>query len=107
MGVSILAGNEAIKKSYKEKYDATLFQSRNHILTDGFYQPVLDVIVRMLEAQTNEDAAKILVECGYSEMTEITNNELDRVLAEQQQAMMADLGGCAPNKYIVDVFLAM
>ena len=61
-------------------------------------------IVRMLEAQTNEDAAKILVECGYSEMTEITNSELDRVLGEQQQIMMADLGGCAPNKYIVDVF---
>ena len=54
-------------------------------------------IVRMLEAQTNEDAAKILVECGYSEMTEITHSELDRVLGEQQQTMMADLGGCAPN----------
>lgn len=61
-------------------------------------------ITRMLEAQTNEDAAKVLVECGYSEMTEITNRELDRVLSEQQQNMMADLGGCAPNKYVVDVF---
>ena len=61
-------------------------------------------IAQMLEAPTNEDAAKVLVDCGYSEMAEITNSELDRVLAEQQQAMMADLGGCAPNKYIVDVF---
>lgn len=61
-------------------------------------------IAQMLEAQTNEDAAKVLVDCGYPEMTEITNSELDRVLAEQQQNMMADLGGCAPNKYIVDVF---
>ncbi len=61
-------------------------------------------ISQMLEAPTDQDAAKVLVDCGYSEMAEITNSELDRVLAEQQQAMMADLGGCAPNKYIVDVF---
>ena len=61
-------------------------------------------ISRMLEAPTNEEAAKVLVDCGYSEMAEITNSELDRVLTEQQQAMMADLGGCAPNPYIVDVF---
>ena len=61
-------------------------------------------IARMLEAPTTADAAKVLTECGYSEMTEITGRELDRVLSEQQQNMMADLGGCAPNKYVVDVF---
>lgn len=33
----------------KEKYDAALFESRNRILTDGFYQPVLDVIATMLQ----------------------------------------------------------
>lgn len=61
-------------------------------------------ITQMLEAQTNEDAAKIMVDCGYPEMTEITNSELNRVLAEQHQNMMADLGSCTPNQYIVDVF---
>ena len=61
-------------------------------------------IERMLDAPTDREAARVLTECGYSEMAEITNSELDRVLREQQQAMMADLGGCAPNKYIVDVF---
>ena len=61
-------------------------------------------IAQMLEAHTNEEAAKVLVDCGYSEMTELTGSELDRVLSEQQQNMMADLAGCAPNRYIVDVF---
>lgn len=61
-------------------------------------------INQMLEARTNEDAAKIMVDCGYPEMTEITNGELNRVLAMQQQNMLADLGSCAPNQYIVDVF---
>lgn len=32
----------------KEKYDAALFESRNRILTDGFYRPVLDAITSML-----------------------------------------------------------
>jgi len=35
----------------KEKYDAALFQSRNRILTDGFYLPVLNAVARMLEAK--------------------------------------------------------
>ncbi len=61
-------------------------------------------IEQMLDAHTDEDAAKVLTECGYSEMAEITDSELDRVLREQQQKMMADLGGSAPNGYIVDVF---
>lgn len=61
-------------------------------------------IERMLDAHTNEDAAKVLTECGYPEMNEITGSELDRILSEQQEKMMADLGSCAPNKYIVDVF---
>ena len=61
-------------------------------------------IEQMLDAHTDEDAAKVLAECGYSEMTEITDSELDRVLREQQQKMMADLGSSAPNGYIVDVF---
>ncbi|MGN1004042.1 MAG: V-type ATPase subunit [Oscillospiraceae bacterium] len=61
-------------------------------------------IEQMLDAHTNEDAAKVLVECGYSEMAEVTDSELDRVLREQQQKMMADLGSSAPNKYVVDVF---
>lgn len=63
-----------------------------------------DRITQMLEAPTNKDAAKVIVDCGYPEMTEITNSELNRVLAEQQQDMIADLGSCTPSQYIVDVF---
>lgn len=61
-------------------------------------------IEQMLEAHTDEDAAKVLVECGYAEMAEVTGDELDRVLREKQQEMMADLGSSAPNKFVVDVF---
>ena len=60
-------------------------------------------IEQMLDAHTTEEAAKVLVDCGYSEMTEITGTELDRILREKQQEIMADLGSSAPNKFVVDV----
>lgn len=63
-----------------------------------------DRIEQMLDAHTTEEASKVLVECGYSEMTEMTSSELDRVLSEQQKKIMADLGSSAPNKYIVTLF---
>ena len=42
-------------------------------------------IEQMLDAHTNEDAAKVLSECGYPEMNEVTSSELDRVLSAQQK----------------------
>lgn len=59
---------------------------------------------RMLEAHTDEEAAKVLTECGYGEMNAITGDELERVLAEQQQKTMADLSSGAPDKNIVEIF---
>ena len=61
-------------------------------------------IERMLEAPTTEDAAKILVECGYPELTEVTGEALETALAEGQKNTMADLGRMAPDQNVVDVF---
>ena len=61
-------------------------------------------IERMLDAPTTEEAVKVLTECGYSEMSEITGSELERVLGEQQRKVMADLSSGAPDKNIVDIF---
>ena len=61
-------------------------------------------IERMLDAPTTEEAVKVLTECGYSEMSAVTAAELERVLAEQQKKVMADLSSGAPDKNIVDIF---
>ena len=61
-------------------------------------------IERMLDAPTTEEAAKVLTECGYSEMSAINGAELERILAEQQKKVMADLSSGAPDKNIVDIF---
>lgn len=61
-------------------------------------------IERMLDAPTTEEAVKVLAECGYGEMNALTGAELERVLAEQQRKVMADLSSGAPDKNIVDIF---
>ena len=59
---------------------------------------------RMLDAATNEEAVKVLAECGYPELTELTANGLEEALAEKQKETMADLGSAAPEPAVVDVF---
>lgn len=61
-------------------------------------------IERMLEAATDEEAAKVLAECGYPELTELTSDGLEAALAEQQRRTMADLGASVPDKRVVDMF---
>ncbi len=63
-----------------------------------------DRMERMLEAQTPMDAAKVLVECGYSELEEVTPTGIDRMLTEQRQRAFHDLYHDAPDSNIVDVF---
>jgi V/A-type H+-transporting ATPase subunit C len=59
---------------------------------------------RMLEAPSNEDAAKVLQECGYAEMPQVGEQALEQVLAEQRQKSFDDLRSAAPDQSIIDVF---
>lgn len=59
---------------------------------------------RMLEARSNEDAAKVLTECGYPELTEVNVDVINQVLAEQRDKTYQDLSAFAPDRSLVDVF---
>lgn len=59
---------------------------------------------RMLEAKTNEDAAKVLSECGYEDLAPLTAQTLERSLAQNREATFSELASMAPNPQIVDVF---
>lgn len=61
-------------------------------------------IQRMLDATTNEDAAKVLEECGYGELTNLTAGNLEQVLTARQEETAAELAKIAPDKAMVDVF---
>ncbi len=59
---------------------------------------------RMLEAATVEDAAKVLVECGYPEMPVVTVDTVDEVLAQAREQLFAEMSDLAPNEAMLDVF---
>jgi len=59
---------------------------------------------RMLAADTPEEAAKVLEECGYGDMSGFSLRELEARLAARRADMMHDLAQLAPDRNIVDAF---
>lgn len=59
---------------------------------------------RMLDAPTAEDAAKVLTECGYQELSRVDVDTVNDLLAKARDQVMHDLAGCAPDPRMVDVF---
>lgn len=59
---------------------------------------------RMLDAPTAADAAKILQECGYPEMEEITVDGINAMLAKVRARTFEDLYLSAPDRNIIDLF---
>lgn len=59
---------------------------------------------RMLEARSNEDAAKVLSECGYEELEPLTVLNLEKSLAAAREETFRELAESSPNPKLVDVF---
>ncbi|MCD7802169.1 MAG: V-type ATPase subunit [Clostridiales bacterium] len=59
---------------------------------------------RMLEASTNEEAAKVLTECGYEELTVVDVDAVNRMLAHARDEVIADVTQFVPDRRLVDVF---
>jgi len=59
---------------------------------------------RVLLAKTDDDAIKVLEECGYFVSSPISVSNIEHTLSERRAAMMSDLAYLAPNPDIVDVF---
>ncbi len=59
---------------------------------------------RMLEARSNEDAAKVLTECGYEGLEPLTAGNLEESLRKSRQDTFALVSEAAPDPAIVDLF---
>lgn len=59
---------------------------------------------RMINAKTVRDSAKILEECGYGDMQDLTMASLGEKLARRRVAIMKDLSFSVPDKTILDIF---
>ena len=59
---------------------------------------------RMLSAQSFEEAAKLLCDCGYEDMSAMSAKEIEQALSRHQAEMLSELGRLVPDKTVVDVF---
>ena len=63
-----------------------------------------DKVDRMLEARSFDDVAKVLEECGYGDMSDLSPSTLEEKLSERRAEVMDDMFSAAPDSDIVNVF---
>ncbi len=63
-----------------------------------------DRMEQMLEARTNEDALRVLTDCGYPEVDTVNVDTVNEMLAAERDKTMYDLYMFAPDPAIIDVF---
>ena len=59
---------------------------------------------RMLEAPTDADAVRVLVECGYPELSVIDVDSVNGLLAKMRDRVFGDLYNLVPDPKMMDVF---
>lgn len=59
---------------------------------------------QVLEARTNDEAVKILQDCGYPELDPTHPESMDAALAAAREATLADLADSAPDPRYIDIF---
>lgn len=59
---------------------------------------------RMIDAKDLAECAKVLTECGYGELREITPSAVEGALAQAQADLFQELGGAVKNPAMLDVF---
>jgi len=65
-----------------------------------------DGVERMLSAPSYEEAAKLLTECGYEDMSDCNASQVDAALARRRKAVFDEIIFSAPDSAPVDVFRA-
>ena len=63
-----------------------------------------DRMNQMLEARTPEDAAAVLMDCGYGEIRPLNVHTLQAALSEEQEKLYRELSFFAPDPDLIHVF---
>lgn len=59
---------------------------------------------RMVDARSDEEAVKVLTECGYAEPEDLSAGTVNAVLSQAREAVFADLAKSVPQPRLVEVF---
>ena len=60
---------------------------------------------RMIEARDFGEAAKVLTECGYGELSQPSLRALEALLTQARQEAFRDIAGAVPDVRVVEVFI--
>lgn len=91
-----MSNNKVTDKDYL--FMSAMIRSRETRLLDR------EKMERMLDACSFDEAAKILMECGYPDMSGLKAPEVEERLAEHRSAVFEELSQLAPEKAIIDIF---
>ena len=61
---------------------------------------------RMLSAPSFQEAAKLLTDCGYEDMSGCDGRGVDAALSRRRAEVFAELAGMSPQSEVVDIFRA-
>ena len=59
---------------------------------------------RLLEAHSEDEVTRLLQDCGYPALDAARPERMDAALSEAREALLADLGGSAPDAGFIDIF---
>lgn len=59
---------------------------------------------RMLEAPSFEEAAKLLTDCGYEDMSQMSAKEIEAALTKHRDEIFKELEALSPQREVVDAF---
>lgn len=59
---------------------------------------------RMLDAASFEEAAKLLTDCGYADLSQANAKEIEAALTQRRNQILDELEQLTPDKTVVDVF---
>lgn len=88
--------------SHLKDTDYLALSSRLHVLETRLLGA--ERMERMIEARDGAEAAKVLTECGYAELSEVSAAGLENCLGAAQAELFRDLGKSLPDPGILTVF---
>ena len=63
-----------------------------------------DKASRMLDASSFEEAAKLLTDCGYDDMSQMRTSEIEQALSDHRKEIFDEIERLSPDKIIPELF---
>ena len=88
--------------SYQKDLDYLTISARIHAMENRLLNT--ERMERMIEARELSEAAKVLTECGYGDMGQVTPGAVEETLSKAQADLYHDLSTAVGNRALLDVF---